>query len=124
LRFTDTIHNAPEELVFISNEVADLAVVLLQAQKTCCANLEESTLKETLPDGNSKRLLASQLRQAQTCLSELDALTRVCSKVDTKGVITIDRIGWYRRRKTVDKLQQGLRFSRKNIHMPITIETA
>lgn len=124
LRFTDTIHKAPQELIFISNEVADLAVVLLQAQKTYCANLEGSSSKENLPDDSSQGLLASQLRQAQTCLSELDALTRACSKVDTKGAIRIDRTGWYRRRKTVDKLQQRLRFSRKNIHMLITIETA
>lgn len=122
MRVTGAIRDAPEELVRISNEVADLAVILLQVQERG-ATVENSLSRARVqPDNDVRSLLTVQLERAQACLFDIENLTRNCSKVSAKGDIVLDRIGWYRKRKTVDRLQRCLKVSRKNIHTLLDID--
>jgi len=119
LRVTGAIRDA---LVRISNDVADLAVILLHVQNHG-ANAETSCSEtRNQPDKDIRSLLTVHLERAQACLFEIEDLTRACRKVSAKGDIIIDRIGWYRKRKTVDRLQRRLKVSRKNIHTLLTID--
>lgn len=88
LRVIGAIRDAPEELVRISNDVADLAVILLHVQNHG-ANAETSCSAKDI-----RSLLTVHLERAQACLFEIEDLTRACSNMSAKGDIIIDRIGW------------------------------
>jgi hypothetical protein len=94
LGVTGAIRDAPEELVRISNDVADLAVILLHVQNHG-ANAETScSATRNQPDKDIRSLLTVHLERAQACLFEIEDLTRACSNMSAKGDIIIDRIGW------------------------------
>ncbi|KAL9127068.1 MAG: hypothetical protein Q9175_007808 [Cornicularia normoerica] len=121
IRFAEGVHNAPKELIATSNEVNDLNVILCQVDK---AYQNDYVPPNTSRDQELEAALTGQLTQAQVLLSDLDTLVKTCSKVSADDKITVDRIGWQRKRRTVDKIRSRLKTTQRNIHMLISLTTA
>ncbi|KAF2396337.1 hypothetical protein EJ06DRAFT_235271 [Trichodelitschia bisporula] len=90
--FLKHLHDAPAELLALSNEVEDLKLVLCEA---------EEAYKTLDPATPSAERIRKVLESAQGKLGELDAFSRRLSKVNSARTAATQRMRWAFERQTV-----------------------
>jgi hypothetical protein len=119
--FIRSLHEAPEELLRLSNEITDLTTVLHQIEK----GHGQGSTTPTYPTYVGLLHGSAHITQAKLLILELDrflnSLKKVCSP---QGRIEIDRLGWARKRKVALSLERKLAGTKQVIQLHLATGTS
>ena len=116
------IQNAPQELIATSNELADLSVILLQIRKIYQLDPGLQSPSTESMNHDVDTVLAVELNRAKELVADLDTLVTSLKKSLPGGKFTTDRIGWYRKKNTADKIGGGIKSAKTNLHFLLSIK--
>ena len=116
------IRNAPEELIATSNELVDLHVILLQIQKAYQLDLSMQPSSNEPSNHDVDSILAGELFRAQELVANLEALVVLFSRKLPDSKVKTDRIGWYRKRKTINEIKRSIKTAKTNLHFLLSVK--
>jgi hypothetical protein len=114
----DTLKDAPNEFLALSDEVTDFRQVLAKVIEV----RQSGRLGLGLNENKADDRMDVALKNGMNILQDIDALVRKvsCEQQDKERV---NRLSWLRRAKRASKLQTALRVQKSSLSNAITIET-
>jgi hypothetical protein len=105
-RLIVSMRQAPDVVLALSNELSDLALVLLEVK-----HVEDSS---SLPQESRERL-ALLLSRTQLKVEEVETLASRLSEASSASLLSFTRLTWREGRAKAGALQKDLRLARSNI---------
>lgn len=116
------IHNAPKELIAMSNELVDLSVMLLQIQKTYQLDFNMQSPSAEPSNLDVDVILANELARTKELIINVNTLVSSLKKAVGGGKVETDRFGWYRKRKALDAVGNSIKSTKTNLQFLISIK--
>jgi hypothetical protein len=117
-----TVRNAPTEILALTNELADLNVLLADLNNTSQA-IERAPV-QSQADREFLIALAAQLAKADSKLMQLDSLASILSTRTSDGDAKFQRSIWLKKKSLAIRIQQELAEIRQSLGLLFTSNTA
>ena len=117
-----TARSAPTEILALTNELADLNILLADLNNTSQA-IERAPIRSQA-DGDFLIALAVQLGKAESKLTQLHSLASTFSTRATDGSIKFQRYKWLRNKSSAIKVQRELAEVRQSLGLLFASNTA
>jgi hypothetical protein len=117
-----TVRNAPTEILALTNELADLNVLLADVNNTSQA-IERAPVRSQA-DSDFLNALSAQLAKAESKIEQLHALAYSLSTRTNDGDTKFQRYIWLKKKSSAIRIQQELAEIRQSLSLLFTSNTA
>jgi hypothetical protein len=117
--------DAPDELLALSNEINDFQAVLSEIRNACLSHPQGNVPGPALVGHQLLMPLSDNVNRAREQLDDLGRfLTSVTKHVDRSTDLSVNRLEWVKRSRTLAKKRERLRETRLQIHFRLAANTA